>query len=77
MTAMSPSGAGMNVSSALGAVRVVGVTNRHPRFRDERCATMLDARSLADHEAQNADVDGLANVKAQLVAAALPPLPIA
>lgn len=74
---MSPSGAGMKVSSALEAVRVVGVTDRHPRILDERCAAVVKARSLAHHEAQKADVGGLANVNAQLVAASLPPPVIA
>jgi hypothetical protein len=41
---------------------VVGVTNRHPRFLEERRATVFKARSLAHHEAQKADVGGLANV---------------
>lgn len=53
---MSPSGPGMNVSSAPEAMRAVGVSDRHPRILDERCATVLTARSLAHHEAQKADV---------------------
>ena len=38
---------------------------------------VFSARPLADHEAQKADVESLANVNAQLVAAGLPPLVIA
>jgi hypothetical protein len=46
----------MNVSSAPEAMRAVGVADRHPRILDERCATVLNARSLAHHEAQTAAV---------------------
>jgi len=58
-------------------MRVVGVTDRHPRILDERCATVFNARSLAHHEAQKADVGGLANVKRPARRASVPLLVIA